>query len=134
MEFGETGGLEDNHSSGTTENICSKTGSDNVEPFIKKVASLTPWEDDEGIIRGGGRLPRAFLSFGRKYPILIPKGRIGDAFLGFVHASVALHQGRLILSSSFRMEGYYPVGGRRRISNIINACVICKKLRAKPMT
>ena len=102
-------------------------------PFLRRISSLSPFVDEEGLIRAGGRLPRAYLSFGRKHPILIPDVPDGDALIGFIHAKRAQHQGRVITASTLRDEGYIPLGGRRRLSRILEACQRCRKLRAKPM-
>ena len=74
-------------------------------PFLKRIAPMTPFVDDEGLLRGGGRLSRIYMTFGRKHPILIPDCPDGDALIGYIHAKVAQHQGRVITASTMRDEG-----------------------------
>ena len=90
-------------------------------------------DDSDGLLKVGGRLSRADLSFGRRHPILIPALPNGDALLGFIHAETQ-HQGRKIFISAIREAGYCPVGGRRRTSNLISSCVSCRILRAPLMS
>lgn len=40
------------------------------------LVSLDPFIDDTGLLRVGGRLPHAEISYGQKYPILLPKNHI----------------------------------------------------------
>ena len=99
--------------------------------YKTKIRSLAPFFDtDEGLIKGGGRLQLSNLTFGRKHPTLIPDTELGDALIGFLHSSLTKHQGRKISSAAIREQGYYPVGGRKRIDRIISACTSCRTLRA----
>ena len=104
-----------------------------LHPTLQKIAAMSPFIDDVGIIRAGGRLNKAYLSFGRKYPALIPRCWEGDALLNHIHSTTACHQGRIITMACIREHGYIPMGGRKRISGIISTCPRCRLLRAKPM-
>lgn len=53
---------------------------------------MTPFQENEGIIRCGGRLPRSYLSFGHKHPIVVPESYEGDALISYIHANKAAHQ------------------------------------------
>ena len=105
----------------------------NMSPKQRTLMAMTPFMDEEGLCRSGGRLARANLTLGRKHPILIPEGIKGDALIGYIHAKKAVHQGRVITLAMLRDEGFVPLGGRRRIHGLIGRCVECRKLRAKPM-
>ena len=94
---------------------------------------MSPFADPfDLLIKGGGRLANSDLTFGRKYPILIPDTLLGDALIGHLHAS-QLHQGRRITAAAIRDQGYSAVGGKRRIQRVIAACITCRTLRAPPM-
>merc|ERR1712082_61016 len=99
-----------------------------------ELLSKSPFVDDnDGLLKVGGRLARADLSFGRKHPILIPALLLGDALLGSIHADTQ-HQGRKVFFSAIREAGYYPIGGLRRIRHLISTCVPCRILRAPFMS
>ena len=52
-----------------------------------EVFAKSPFVDPtDGLIKVGGRLSRADLSFGRKHPTLIPDTLTGDALLGYLHS------------------------------------------------
>ena len=90
-------------------------------------------DESDGLLKVGGRLARADLSFGRKHPVLIPALPLGDALLGFIHANTQ-HQGRKIFSSAIREAGYCPIGGRRRTDHLVATCMPCRILRAPLMS
>ena len=107
----------------------------NSLPHIKRkeLMAKSPFLDpSDNLIKVGGRLARADLTFGRKHPVLVPDNLIGDALLGDIHAN-GQHQGRKISSSLIREAGFCPVGGRRRIDRLISTCVPCRTLRAPTM-
>ena len=96
--------------------------------------SKCPFLDDtDGLLKVGGRLTRAELSFGRRHPTLIPNVPEGDALLGHIHAETQ-HQGRKIFTSAIREAGYNPVGGRRRTDHLVSICIPCRILRAPLMS
>lgn len=70
--------------------------------FLRQIAKFTPFFDNQNVLRGGGRIPRAFLTFVRKHPVLVPQTPIDDALIGYLHAKQALHQGRMITMSTMR--------------------------------
>ena len=99
----------------------------------QEITSKSPFLDiSDGLIKVGGRLSQADLSFGRKHPTLIPDNIKGDALIGYIHAKTP-HQGRKITSSAIREAGFWPVGSRRRIGRIVSTCVPCRALRAPLM-
>ena len=90
-------------------------------------------DQSDGLIKVGGRLDRADLTFGRRHPTLVPDTLTGDALLGYLHSKTE-HQGRKITSSAIRDAGFWPIGGRSRIDRITATCVPCRTLRAPTMT
>ena len=68
----------------------------NSLPNIKQkelMAKSSFLDPSDNLIKVGGRLARADLTFGRKHPILVPDNIIGDALIGHIHAN-GLHHGR----------------------------------------
>ena len=97
------------------------------------VKTDSPFLDSkDGLIKGGGRLAAAGLTFGRRHPILIPESGLGDALIEYLHHEGG-HQGRKLDAALIRDQGYSPIGGRGRIQGIIRRCGICKVSRGEPM-
>ena len=90
-------------------------------------------DQSDDLIKVGGRLDRADLTFARKHPTLVPDTLTGDTLLGYLHSETE-HQGRKITSASIREEGFWSVGVRNRIDRIVAICVPCRALRAPTMT
>ena len=108
----------------------------NLPREYAKLMNMTPFKDEDGVIRCGGRLTRANLTFGRRHPAVIPEGDEGDALIGYIHAIKAIHQGRKITEATIRDEGYTAIGGKKRINKLIwgsPGCPDCRILRSKPM-
>ena len=107
----------------------------NLSPQLKQqILSKAPFLDpSDNLIKVEGRLELSDLSFGRKHPILIPDTNLGDALIGYLHAQTE-HQGRKITASHIREQGYYPLGGKKRVTRIIAACILCRTLRAPLMS
>ena len=105
-----------------------------LEPHLKRqILPKSPFFDEEdNLIKVGGRLELSDLSFGRKHPTLIPDTELGDALIGYLHNQIH-HQGRKITASHIREQGFEPVGGRKRICRLISACISCRILRAPLM-
>ena len=97
-----------------------------------RIEAMTPFLDQAGLIRVGGRLQEANLTLGRKHPILVPDTPNGDALIGDLHSQTE-HQGRKITYGLIRERGYHPIGGSNTVRRIIQACTTCRRQRAKPM-
>lgn len=90
---------------------------------------LDPYFDQNGIIRVGGRLSKGDISEDIKHPILLPKGsHVTTLLIKHFHAKVK-HQGRGITLNEIRSSGYWVIGGNRAVRDLIQKCVICRKLR-----
>ena len=49
------------------------------------IAKLSPFLDDVGLLRVGGRLQQTLLSYEEKHPLIIPKGHFGLLLVRFEH-------------------------------------------------
>ena len=100
-------------------------------PAGDRLAPLSPWLDENGIMRVGGRLQRGDFTPAEKHPILLPnKHQVTALILSSCHEST-YHQGRLITSAALREAGYHILNPRNVITSFINSCTICKWLRGK---
>ena len=108
--------------------------SNNPLPDSNKLSNLSPVLDREGIIRVGGRLKNADIAFSVKHPILIPEKHPLSAVMIEHYHKLNKHQGSHITHNSIIQNGFHIQNGRRLIRNLLNACVTCRKLRAKTST
>ena len=91
---------------------------------------LDPFVDDEGILRVGGRLTRASVSFDLKHPVILPrKGHVTALIIRHYHQQNK-HQGRGMILNELRSNGYWITGGSSAVARYIADCVTCRKLRA----
>ena len=99
-------------------------------PSNSSLLTLSPYLDEDGILRVGGRLKASALPVGEKHPILLPgKHHVASILVKHFHEQ-AEHQGRHITEGAVRKAGFWITGGKRLISSIIFHCVTCRRLRA----
>lgn len=96
------------------------------------IISLSPFLDEDNLLRVGGRLKNAPVSFNSKHPIILPKNHIlSKSILTYLHlkyfhppASTLFHLSR---------QSFWIVNGKVLAKYITNACLICFKLKAQPV-
>jgi len=100
---------------------------------VKKTSSLhrlDPFLDQDELLRVGGRLKLADVSYEEKHPLILPrKSHVTDLILCESHEK-ARHQGRGITQSEIRASGYWIIGGQSVVAYHISNCVKCRKLRS----
>ncbi|XP_036347613.1 uncharacterized protein LOC118756991 [Rhagoletis pomonella] len=93
------------------------------------IASLSPFVDDHGLLRVGGRLKNSALDFEAQHPIILPRRHsVTNAIIMQFHRR-NLHAGPRALLANIRLQ-YWPIGGRKTVSSAVSKCTIC--FRAKP--
>ncbi|XP_046492940.1 uncharacterized protein [Neodiprion pinetum] len=105
----------------------------NGKPLNSKsrLLSLSPFLDEAGILRVGGRLRHADISHNQRHPILLPKSNhITNLIIENGHQSHG-HAGVQSTLYSLRQR-YWIIDGRNQVRKIILRCVKC--MRAKPPT
>ncbi|XP_049918800.1 uncharacterized protein LOC126401515 [Epinephelus moara] len=99
-------------------------------PKGSPIKNLDPFIDDQGLLRVGGRIREADLSQAEKNPLIVPgQHHVASLIVKHCHEQT-LHQGRLYTEGAVRSAGWWIVGGKRRVSNVIHHCVKCRRLRA----
>ena len=89
---------------------------------------LDPFLDDDGLIRVGGRIKRASLSFTTKHPIILPReSHATNLLVQSCHTNVN-HMGRGTTHNELRQRGYWLIGGTSVVSNYITRYVVCRRL------
>ena len=92
---------------------------------------LSPFLDENDLIRAGGRMPSSPADFAERHPIILPrKGHITRLLISHCHERVK-HQGRGMTTNELRSNGYWILGCSSVVSDIIYHCVGCRKLRGK---
>ena len=90
---------------------------------------LDPYLDKGGVLRVGGRIRNALVSYEIKHPVILPsKGHI-TALLVRYHYERISHQGRGMTLNDLRSHGYRVIGGSSSVSRCISKCVTCRRLR-----
>ena len=103
-------------------------------PKKSSLFRLDPFVDDNGILRVGGRLRRADVSFELAHPVILPnRSHVTELVVRHIHKKVE-HSGREATLSEIRQRGYWIVKGRTAVSRCILQCVACIKLRGSPCT
>lgn len=96
----------------------------------KKIKRLSPFLDDHGILRVGGRLNAANLPYDSQHQIILHKASpiaykiAHDCHLKNLHAGVTL------LVATLRQR-YWIVGARELAKRVCNKCPVCQRYNAK---
>lgn len=93
---------------------------------------LTPFLDDDNVLRVGGRLGNSSLEYGIQHPIILPSSSPIVALLAkSIHVLVG-HLGRESTLATLRNK-YWIVKGNSLVRKMIKNCLTCRKFQAKPM-
>ncbi|KAK6172490.1 hypothetical protein SNE40_016128 [Patella caerulea] len=117
----------------SAENLWIKTVQSNIkrdDKFNQRSVSLNLKKDNDGILRGYGRVEHSNLDYEAKYPAFLPENHhLTTLVIWKCHEDV-MHNGVQETLSQFRTK-YWVVRGRQIIKSVISKCVICRKLEAK---
>ncbi|XP_018376357.1 PREDICTED: uncharacterized protein LOC108769714 [Trachymyrmex cornetzi] len=88
------------------------------------IAALSPFIDENGIIRVGGRLSRSRLAYAQKHPILIPSRHfLTDLIIRETHERY-YHTGIQTTLYMIRQR-FWLLDGRNQVRKIIKSCIRC---------
>ncbi|XP_066585086.1 uncharacterized protein [Prorops nasuta] len=93
----------------------------------QKFANLSPFQDDRGVLRVGGRIHKSNLSFGQKHPILMPKQHLTTCITRESHCRL-LHAGVQTTLYDIRQK-YWISNGRNYVRKVIRSCMRCFRFR-----
>ncbi|XP_063989736.1 uncharacterized protein LOC135168999 [Diachasmimorpha longicaudata] len=103
---------------------------DHQLPTGHQLAKMTPFLDELGIMRVGGRLRNAQLDADEMHPIILPRqSRLTTLVINEAHQR-ALHGGTQLTLAITRQK-YWIIGGRGTVRSHILHCVICTRYRAQ---
>ena len=98
----------------------------------KKTSSLfhlDPFLDENSVLRVGGRIKHAMVSFDVKHPIILPsKNHVTELIVQHHHERIN-HQGRGMTLNDLHSHGYWIIGDSSVVATYISKCVTCRKLR-----
>ncbi|XP_055714825.1 uncharacterized protein LOC129808944, partial [Phlebotomus papatasi] len=94
---------------------------------FNNVRHLTPFIDEQGIIRVGGRLAKSLQDYDVRHPMLLPKCRLSTLITMQAHKD-NMHAGPQLLLATLRQR-YWPLGGRNLTCRVTRSCVVCWKKR-----
>ncbi|XP_017484693.1 PREDICTED: uncharacterized protein LOC108373331, partial [Rhagoletis zephyria] len=92
-----------------------------------KLMQLSPFIDPEGVLRVGGRIERATLSYNIKHPIILPKHHVSRLIVEDL-PKMYLHVGVNELFVIVRQR-YWIIGARNIIRSVVYQCKQCFILR-----
>ena len=91
---------------------------------------LSPFIDDSGILRVGGRLRLSDQPYITKHPILLPNSHPLTRSIAMHYHLRLLHGGGRVTLAAIRQE-FWPIQGRRLVNHIVRNCFRCS--RASPV-
>ncbi|XP_029166034.1 uncharacterized protein LOC114936867 [Nylanderia fulva] len=93
--------------------------------------NLNPFLDSKGVLRVGGRLSQASLSYDERHPIILPGHRISDLIVAQAH-SRTLYGGTQLTLRVLRQQ-YWLLNARNIVKSHVHRCVVCVRHRAIPV-
>ena len=101
---------------------------------MKKMGALTSKLNPQvcdGLLRVGGHIGQAPLSYELKHPMILPyKHHVTDLIIKDHHLKMG-HMGQESVLSSLRQK-YWILKGRSAVRRVLNKCFGCQKRRARP--
>ena len=94
-----------------------------------KLTTLSPFLDNENIIRAGGRCAKAeYVPYGSRFPIIIPNHNheLTRSLIRHYHQKnlhTTIQQTYYLLR-----EKYFLLGGKTAIQSVLSKCVVCQRL------
>ncbi|GFX79806.1 integrase catalytic domain-containing protein [Trichonephila clavipes] len=94
-----------------------------------RLIPLTPFYNDSGIIRVGGRLKNSILADSQKHPILLPKtDHVVNLIISDYH--LKFHAGPQLLQAALR-EKFWILSVRDAVRRVVRRCIPCFRNRPK---
>jgi len=98
-------------------------------PRQSNLSALTPFADEDGVLRVGGRLKHAVLSFDERHPRIIPpQSRLTRLLVVSIHRRT-LHGGIQLTLGTLRERFWLP-RGRAVVKHCLHRCVTCTRWKA----
>ncbi|XP_055590754.1 uncharacterized protein LOC129742843 [Uranotaenia lowii] len=99
-------------------------------PVKSRLRWFTPFLDQDGVMRVGGRLDRASLTYDSRHQILLPYHHRFSALLVQCYHQRNLHASPQLLIGLLRLR-YWIIGARNLAKVVVHRCTICFRARPK---
>ena len=108
---------------GTLLSMCR-----NQTKLPKQYAKLSPFCDQKGLLRVGGRLTDAsMLTFDERHPVILPKNhRFTELVVLYLHEKILDHVGGPLHLLQTAQKHFWVFGGRKEMARILGRCHRCK--------
>ena len=103
-----------------------------VDMEDKHISKLNPFADDKQVVRVGGRIRNAPLSFDIRHPCLLPRKSHISLLIARDRHRHALHRGHLSTAAETR-KMYWIVGDTNLCKRVVRDCKVCTRHRGKPL-
>ena len=98
-------------------------------PARASLSDLSPFVDDQGTLRVGGRLRDSNFPADVKHPILLSgEHPVTLMIIQDCHEQTN-HQGRYVTLGRIRLNGFHILKSNTVVKKFIRECVICRRLR-----
>lgn len=94
--------------------------------------TLTPFLDDQGVIRVGGRLQRAAFPVSKRYPINLPERSDIRRLIVLAAHKEMMHGGAQVTLNCVRRK-YWLLGSLRVVKSVLKSCVNCFRSAPRPV-
>ncbi|CAG7725597.1 unnamed protein product, partial [Allacma fusca] len=102
-------------------------------PRSSKLLTLSPMLDDNGLLRVGGRIDRAPLTFDERHPVMLPNAHhITRLIIENLHRSLK-HAGCQLVLYHLQKK-YWIIRGKSLVRKLINQCKVCVLHKAETMS
>lgn len=105
--------------------------SNQMIPRGSKLRSLSPFLDEHGILRVGGRLSRSELPFAEKHPIILSFIPILGSVIHHHHLAVC-HGGPVLTLGNLRKR-FWILNGTQVVKKYVRSCLVCHRFRPRLM-
>lgn len=96
-----------------------------------KLLPMTPFLDDSGILRVGGRLKNSSLSVQRKHPIILPSNaHFTKLFLNWIHVKY-FHANRRFMLGYLSARFWIFGGALNAVKAVVRNCIRCVRFRGE---
>ena len=93
---------------------------------------LSPFIDEDGLMKVGGRLGYCEEPYGKKYPIILPgKSITVQVMVRYIHSKYGHFGGAYLLS--IVQESYFVIGLSKLVKSIVRSCLYCRKVNSRPI-
>lgn len=95
-------------------------------PTSSRILAFAPYLDTHGILRVGGRLRHAVLSYDQRHPIILAKdSRLARLIIRQLHRET-LHGATQLMLQTLRQK-YWVLNGRAAVKRCAHDCAICRR-------